>query len=105
MNKRIENQINAIGLKMELEELEKNIVNAVAKLNVELSIFNLLYNDEKLKNVLIEKQSDLLKLINHVNDIENKAYAFNEHKMVYKCEELKIDVRDIMEIIRNKYMF
>ena len=60
--------------------------------------------DEKFILDMQNQQAVLLKLINKLNDIAMKAMAINESHVVYRCEDIKIKVRNTMETIRNLYM-
>ena len=105
LSQRIINQINGIGLKMELDVLEVNVNNALEVVELQVSIAERLIDTENLSTTLQSKLTKLLKLINDVNEIEEKAYAYNEHELVFRCEELKSKVATVMENIRGKYMF
>jgi len=109
MNKRIENQINAVGLKMEFDELKPQVEKVLKRIEIEIIMIDLQYEDKlrdfEMRNKLHEKQAELLKQLNHIDDIEQKAIAYNNLKLVLKCEALKIEVRNLMEHVRNKYMF
>ena len=50
------------------------------------------------------RQATLLRLINRLNDIAMQAMAINEQGLVFEIEDVKRQVRDTMEIVRNLYM-
>ena len=50
------------------------------------------------------KQAMLLRFINRLNDIIMQAMVINEQSIVLRCEDIKCQVRDIMEAVRNLYM-
>jgi hypothetical protein len=50
------------------------------------------------------KQATLLRLVNRLNDIAMQAMAINEQELVFKIEDVKCQVRDTMETVRNLYM-
>lgn len=109
MNKRIENQINAIGLKMNFDELKPQVEKLLKRIEIETLMIDIAYEDKlrdmELINKLHEKQAELLKQVNHINDIEQRAIACNDHELMFRCEALKAKVVNVMEYIRNKYMF
>lgn len=105
LNKKIINQINGIGLKMELDNLEPEINVTLEVIELQVIILDDRFKGKELMDKLQAKLGELLKLINKVNEIEEKAYAYNEHELVFRCEELKRKVVEVMEYIRGKYMF
>jgi hypothetical protein len=64
-------------------------------------------SDEKDEDFVAEMhitQPNLLRLINKLNDIAMKAMAENNKTVYYKCEDVKLRVRNTMEVVRNLYM-
>ena len=60
--------------------------------------------DENFILDMQNKQAVLLRLVNKLNDIAMKAMAINESHVVYRCEDVKLKVRNTMEVVRNLYM-
>lgn len=60
--------------------------------------------DENFIADMQKKQAVLLKLVNKLNDIAMKAMAMNESSVYYRCEDMKLKVRNTMEVVRNLYM-
>lgn len=60
--------------------------------------------NEKFITDMQNKQAVLLRLVNKLNDIAMKAMAMNEQSIVFKCEDVKSEVRNTMEVVRNLYM-
>jgi hypothetical protein len=50
------------------------------------------------------KQATLLRLIVKLNDIAMQAMVINDQALVFKIEDVKCQVRDVMETVRNLYM-
>ena len=50
------------------------------------------------------RQATLLRLVNRLNDIAMQAMAINEQGLVFEIEDVKRQVRNTMEIVRNLYM-
>jgi len=105
LSNRIINQINGIGLKMELDKLESNVNTTLEVIELQVLIAERFNDTKKLSDKLQSKLTELLKLINEINEIEEKGYAYNERELVFRCEELKSKVANTMEFIRGKYMF
>ena len=102
------NSIESAKLEMELKNTLPEIDKILAKIETFTSCIASLYeHDECYDEFVYEmqmRQCDLLKLVNALNDIAMRAMAINNQRIYFACEDKKLEVRNIMELVRNLYM-
>ena len=105
-NKRI--AIEAIKLEMELEKILPEIDSMLIRIESYASCIASLYDNEEYEKEFVHemqmKEADLLRLVNKLNDIAMRAMAINVKDIVFKCEDKKAKVVNIMETVRDLYM-
>ena len=100
-------KIDAIVLERELVIVEAEVANVLGcfKACLERKKFiEVLRENECFERLMQERQAMLLRYVNNINDIAMKAMAINDKDIVFKCEEIKRKVVDVMESVRNLYM-
>ncbi len=104
--------INNLMKSVELEQEFRVAANEVSDILARVQMY-VLYLEEKYKgrekndDFIAEmqmRQATLLRLVNHLNDIAMQAMAINEQSLVFRIEDVKRQVRDTMEYVRNLYM-
>lgn len=100
--------MKSVELERELRIITDEVNNILLKVNVYIECIEEFYkNKEKSKDFVADmqmKQAMLLRFINRLNDIIMQAMVINEQSIVLRCEDIKCQVRDIMEAVRNLYM-
>ena len=99
--------IESAKLNMELKTILPEIDKILARVETYTSCIASLWNgipDDEFLCEMHMKQADLLRLINKLNDIGMRAMAINNQDIYYICEDKKLEVRNVMEAVRNLYM-
>ena len=103
-----ENLMKSVELERELRITSEEVSDVLCKIQAYTTCLELMYrNKEKDEDFIADmqmKQATLLRLINKLNDIAMQAMAINEQSIVFRCEDIKCQVRDTMETVRNLYM-
>lgn len=101
------NGIESAKLNMELKTILPEIDKILARVETYTSCIASLWNgipDDEFLCEMHMGQADLLRLINKLNDIGMRAMAINDQGIYYACEDKKLEVRNVMEVVRNLYM-
>ncbi len=98
-----------MSLEREFNDASKEINNILIRTQGYITIIQSIYREkDKTNEDFISEmqmtQATLLRLVNKVNDIAMKAMAENNHSLYFKCEDIKLEVRNTMEVVRNLYM-
>lgn len=98
-----------VSLEREFNNVNKEIETILIKTQAYITLIEHVYRDiDKQNEDFISEmhmtQSVLLNLVNKLNDIAMKAIVENNNSVYYKCEDVKLKVRDTMEVVRNLYM-
>ena len=98
-----------MSLEREFNDVNKEINAILVKTEGYITLIEHIYRDEDKKNEdfiteMHMTQAVLLRLVNKLNDIAMKAMAENNNPVYYKCEDVKLRVRNTMEVVRNLYM-
>jgi hypothetical protein len=100
--------MKSVELERELKIITDEVNNVLLRVRVYVECLEEFYKDkEKSKDFIAEmqmKQAMLLRFVNRLNDIIMQAMAINEQSIVFRCEDIKYQVRDTMETVRNLYM-
>lgn len=103
-----ENLMKSVELEREFKIASKEVSDTLCRIQAYTTCLDLMYrNKEKNADFIADmqmKQATLLRLINRLNDIAMQAMAINEQGLVFEIEDVKREVRDTMEIVRNLYM-
>lgn len=103
-----ENLMKSVELEREFKIVSKEVSDTLCRIQAFTTCLELMYrNKEKNADFIADmqmKQATLLRLINRLNDIAMQAMAINEQGLVFEIEDVKREVRDTMEIVRNLYM-
>lgn len=103
-----ENLMKSVELERELRTASKEVDDVLCRIQAYTTCLELMYkNKEKNEDFIADmqmKQAILLRLVNRLNDIAMQAMAINEQSIVFRCEDIKCQVRDTMEYVRNLYM-
>lgn len=98
-----------MSLEREFNNVNKEIESILIRTQTYIALIEHVYRDidkqnEDFVSEMHMTQSVLLRLVNKLNDIGMKAMAENNNSVYYKCEDVKLKVRNTMEIVRNLYM-
>jgi hypothetical protein len=98
-----------MSLEREFNDINKEIESILIKTQAYMTLVEHVYRDidkqnEDFVSEMQMTQSVLLRLVNKLNDIGMKAMAENNNAVYYKCEDVKLKVRNTMETVRNLYM-
>lgn len=98
-----------MSLEREFNDVNKEINAILVKTEGYITLIEHIYRneDKKDEDFIAEMhmtQAVLLRLVNKLNDIAMKAMAENNRPVYYKCEDVKLRVRNTMEVVRNLYM-
>lgn len=98
-----------MSLEREFNDINKEIESILIKTQAYITLIGHVYRDidkqnEDFVSEMQMTQSVLLRLVNKLNDIGMKAMAENNNAVYYKCEDVKLRVRNTMETVRNLYM-
>lgn len=110
MNKKdVLNMIETTGLEYKLHKLDVDIEVELFLNNAYMEYIDKKYED-KLRDLEMvaevrRRMTQLLVLINKVNDIEQHAIKLNNHDLMWSCEGRKALMVNQMELLRNKYEF
>lgn len=103
-----ENLMKSVELEREFRTASKEVDDVLCRIQAYTTCLELMYkNKEKNEDFIADmqmKQATLLRLVNRLNDIAMQAMAINEQGLVFKIEDVKCQVRDTMEYVRNLYM-
>ncbi len=102
------NAVESAKLEMELKvilpEINDMLIRIEAYATCVAIICDTKVTDEEFVAEMQMKQSDLLRLVNKLNDIAMRAMAINDRNIVFTCETEKAKVVNVMETVRNLYM-
>lgn len=98
-----------MSLERDFNDVNKEINAILVKTEGYITLIKHIYKDEDKKDEdfiaeMHMTQAVLLRLVNKLNDIAMKAMAENNRPVYYKCEDVKLRVRNTMEVVRNLYM-
>lgn len=98
-----------MSLEREFNDVNKEIDSILVKTQGYITLIEHIYKEEDKKDEdfiaeMHMTQAVLLRLVNKLNDIAMQAMAENNNLVYYKCEDVKLRVRDTMETVRNLYM-
>jgi hypothetical protein len=98
-----------MSLEREFNSVNKEIESILIRTQGYITLIEHVYRDidkqnEDFVSEMQMTQSVLLRLVNKLNDIGMKAMAENNNAVYYKCEDVKLKVRNTMETVRNLYM-
>ena len=103
-----ENLMKSVELEREFRTASKEVDDVLCRIQAYTTCLELMYkNKEKNEDFIADmqmKQATLLRLVNRLNDIAMQAMAINEQGLVFRIEDVKCQVRDVMETVRNLYM-
>ena len=103
-----ENLMKSVELERELRITSEEVNDTLIKISLYVGCIEKFYeNKEKNEDFIADmqmRQATLLRLVNRLNDIAMQAMAINEQSIVFRCEDIKRQVRDTMETVRNLYM-
>ena len=103
-----ENLMKSVELERELRITSEEVNDTLIKISLYVGCIEKFYeNKDKNEDFIADmqmRQATLLRLVNRLNDIAMQAMAINEQSIVFKCEDIKCQVRDTMETVRNLYM-
>lgn len=106
----INNLMEAVNLEMAIKDLDKFMDKMLNDLDIHLVFIEAKYAGDKLRdmeliNDLHDWMNRLLKLVNKFKDIEFNAIKINDLEIYWKCEKRITKIVEVMEYVRNKYMF
>lgn len=110
MNKKdVLNMIETTGLEYKLHKLDVDIEVELFLNNAYMEYIDKKYED-KLRDLEMvaevrRRMTNLLKLIDKVNNIEQQAIKINNHDLMWNCEGRKARMINQMELLRDKYDF
>lgn len=103
-----ENLMKSVELEREFRIASEEVNDTLIKISLYVGCIEKFYeNREKNDDFVADmqmRQVTLLRLVNRLNDIAMQAMAINEQGLVFKIEDVKRQVRDTMETVRNLYM-
>lgn len=103
-----ENLMKSVELEREFRIASEEVNDTLIKISLYVGCIEKFYeNKEKNDDFIADmqmRQVTLLRLITRLNDIAMQAMAINEQGLVFKIEDIKRQVRDTMETVRNLYM-
>ena len=103
-----ENLMKSVELEREFRIASEEVNDTLIKISLYVGCIEKFYeNKEKNEDFIADmqmRQATLLRLVNRLNDIAMQAMAINEQGLVFKIEDVKRQVRDVMETVRNLYM-
>lgn len=103
-----ENLMKSVELEREFKIASEEVNDTLIKISLYVGCIEKFYENEKKNDDFVAdmqmRQATLLRLINRLNDIAMQAMAINEQGLVFEIEDVKRQVRDTMEIVRNLYM-
>lgn len=101
--------METVGLEYKLNNIDKEIKTTMLMNDVYIDYIDKKYEDKlrdlELVDEVRHRMTNLLVLINKVNEIEEKAIAINNHDLMWSCESRKAKMINQMEILRDKYDF
>lgn len=101
------NLIKSAGLEYKLNKMDIDIETEIFMNERFIKFVDKKYED-KLRDIELitevrRRMTNLLRLINKVNEIEERAIAINNHDLLWSCEMRKARMINQMEILRDKY--
>lgn len=103
-----ENLMKSVELEREFRTASEEVNDTLIKISLYVGCIEKFYENEKKNDDFVAdmqmRQATLLRLVNRLNDIAMQAMAINEQELVFKIEDVKRQVRDTMETVRNLYM-
>ena len=103
-----ENLMKSVELEREFRTASEEVNDTLIKISLYVGCIEKFYENEKKNDDFVAdmqmRQATLLRLVNRLNDIAMQAMAINEQELVLKIEDVKCQVRDVMETVRNLYM-
>ena len=109
LNNNIINQINEVGINVEITIMKEKVMNTIKNIETELILVDYAYQDKlrdlELIAALEKRTNELLLLVNRINEIEIEAIGYKNTEGMFRCEGLKAKAINLMEHIRIKYMY
>lgn len=109
MKNDIKRAIELGKLAIALRDLDDGINLELHKNELYMGYIDIAYEDKLRDLQLVEevrhRMTNLLRLIDKVCTIEQKAIAYNDHDLMWDCELRKAKMINQMEVLRAKYDF
>jgi hypothetical protein len=106
-NNEMYNIIKSAGLEYKLNKMDVDIEAEMFMNDAFIKFVDKKYEnklrDMELITEVRRRMTNLLRLINKVNEIEERAIAINNHDLLWSCEMRKARMINQMEILRDKY--
>lgn len=102
-----ENLMKSVELEREFRIASEEVNDTLIKISLYVGCMEKFYEKEKNEDFIADmqmKQVTLLRLITRLNDIAMQAMAINDQSLIFKIEDVKRQVRNTMETVRNLYM-
>jgi hypothetical protein len=97
-----------MNLRIEYDNAVEGINKSIIRVETLISVLTTLYENKLSEEEFIIElqmiQADLLKHVNKLNDIAMHAIAVNDAGLYYRCEDKKLEVRNVMDRVRGLYM-
>ena len=104
------NVMKSVELEMNIKDLDKDIDKAITEVDIQTTFIDAKYSGDKLRDIELINNIDkemlkLTRLVNRLKDIEMEAIKIDDTTTYFKCENRIAKLINIMEVLRNKYLF
>lgn len=108
--KNVTNLIEAVELEIAIKELDEVINKELLDVDIHLTFIDAKYAGDKLRDIemvrdLEDRMTILYKLVMKLKDFEMKAIKIDNLEIYWKCEKRIAKLVEVMEHVRNEYMF
>lgn len=106
----INNMMEAVNLEMAIKDLDKFMDKTLNDLDIHLVFIEAKYAGNRLRDMELVHDlqgwmNKILRVINKFKDIEFNAIKINDMEIYFKCEKRICKLVEVMEHVRNEYMF
>ena len=105
----MKNIMTSVEIEMNLKQIDNEIKDLMNKIDVQLTFIDIKYKNRLRDKELLDEttimMNKLLVVANRLKDLEFQSIKNDDLEVYWKCEQSIGKLVNMMEYIRNEYMF